>query len=199
MIDVREKLLRAAMRVFEESGTRGATTRRIAAEAGVNEITLFRHFGSKAALLSEALALAAADRPPAGLPAEPADPEAELTEWCRVGLDNLRAKRSMIRACMGEMESGPEMARCAGEGQRLAAAELEGYLQALRGRGMADPDLDHEAAAAMLMGSLFSDIMGRDMMPGRYSYSEAEAPARYVKLFLRAIGARAAPARTLVA
>lgn len=190
-MDVREKLLRAALRVFEESGPRGATTRRIAAEAGVNEITLFRHFGSKAALLGEALRLASEDQRAGGyrLPDEPSDPAAELIEWSRQGMENLKLKGAMIRACMGAMAEEPEMGHRAGAAPEAVAEELEDYLLRLRERGMADPDFDHMAAAAMLMGALFTDVMGREMMPERYAYTEAEAPERYVRLFLRAIGA----------
>ncbi len=54
-MDVREALLRAAIKVFAETGTRGATTRRIAQEADVNEVTLFRHFKSKDDLLRAAV------------------------------------------------------------------------------------------------------------------------------------------------
>ncbi len=54
-MDVRDSLLRAATSVFAEVGTRGATTRRIAREAGVNEVTLFRHFKSKDELIQAAL------------------------------------------------------------------------------------------------------------------------------------------------
>jgi AcrR family transcriptional regulator len=73
-MDVRQRLMEAALRVFEESGSRGATTRRIAAEAGVNEITLFRHFGSKGALLVEALRATARCELEDRLPADPRDP-----------------------------------------------------------------------------------------------------------------------------
>lgn len=52
---VRDELLQAATRVFAEHGKAGATTKRIAQEANVNEITLFRHFGSKDQLLRLAL------------------------------------------------------------------------------------------------------------------------------------------------
>lgn len=189
-MDVRERLLRAALRVFEGSGPRGATTRRIAAEAGVNEITLFRHFGSKAALMSEALRLATEDRLASyPLPADPRDPAAELIEWCRQGMENLRRKGAMIRACMGCMAEEPEMAHRAGAAPEAVAEELEEYLLRLRERGLAAPDFDHQAAAAMLMGALFTEVMGRDMMPERYAWTEAEAPERYVRVFLRAIGA----------
>jgi AcrR family transcriptional regulator len=55
---VRDQLLEAAARLYAETGYRGTTTRRIALQAGVNEITLFRHFGSKEALMREAIARA---------------------------------------------------------------------------------------------------------------------------------------------
>jgi AcrR family transcriptional regulator len=193
-MDVRERLLQAALAVFQQEGSRGATTRRIAREAGVNEITLFRHFGSKAALIHEALR-AAADRVElARLPAEPVDPAAELTDWCRTHFANLLRSRAMIRTAMGEFERTPEVGACAAHGPAQFALELQGYLRALRERGMAAADLDPGVASTMLMGALFSDAMGRDVMPERYTYPAEEAPERFVALFLRAIGARAASA-----
>ncbi|HEX2189497.1 MAG TPA: helix-turn-helix domain-containing protein [Longimicrobiaceae bacterium] len=192
-MDVREKLLHAALRVFEEAGSRGATTRRIAGEAGVNEVTLFRHFGSKAALLTEALQCAASRDPASVLPETPRDPAAELAEWCRVHLAHLRRSRSVIRTCMGEFEQAPEMAGCVGEAPARAADELHDYLLRLRERGLAAAEFDARAAAAMLMGALFSDAMGRDIMPDRFGYAPEEAPAKLVPLFLRAIGAAPGP------
>ena len=50
-MDTRETILHAAARVFSQHGFRGSTTRRIADAASVNEVTIFRYFGSKAALL----------------------------------------------------------------------------------------------------------------------------------------------------
>ena len=48
-MDAREKILLAATALYAETGFRGATTRQIAELAGVNEVTLFRQFGSKTA------------------------------------------------------------------------------------------------------------------------------------------------------
>ncbi len=45
--DTRQRLLGATMKLVSEKGYLGATTREIAREAGVSELTLFRHFGSK--------------------------------------------------------------------------------------------------------------------------------------------------------
>ena len=51
--DTRERILKAAAEVFAEKGYTGATTRAIAEAAEVNEVTLFRHFGSKRNLFTE--------------------------------------------------------------------------------------------------------------------------------------------------
>jgi AcrR family transcriptional regulator len=50
--ETRARILAAAREIFEVNGTRGTTTREVAIRAGVNEATLFRHFGSKAVLLA---------------------------------------------------------------------------------------------------------------------------------------------------
>src|SRR6476661_2123058 len=51
----RERRLDAAGQTFSRDGIRGATTREIARKAGVNEVTLFRHFKSKEQLLGAVL------------------------------------------------------------------------------------------------------------------------------------------------
>ena len=51
----RERLLDAATEILNRVGIQGATTREIAWRAGVNEVTLFRHFKSKEQLLRAVL------------------------------------------------------------------------------------------------------------------------------------------------
>jgi AcrR family transcriptional regulator len=51
----RERILDAALDTFSKDGIRGATTRKIAQKARVNEVTLFRHFKSKEQLLGAVL------------------------------------------------------------------------------------------------------------------------------------------------
>lgn len=55
MEDTEQRILDAALRVFASEGYTGATTRRIAEEANVAEVTLFRKFKSKENLLREVL------------------------------------------------------------------------------------------------------------------------------------------------
>ena len=50
-----EKILKSAFEVFSIKGYAGGTTKEIALNAKVSEVTLFRHFGSKEALFKEML------------------------------------------------------------------------------------------------------------------------------------------------
>ena len=68
MLDSRERIIDAAAQVFGARGVAGATTRRIAEVAGVNEVTIFRLFGSKAALLEEVTRTQVGTPPTAPLP-----------------------------------------------------------------------------------------------------------------------------------
>lgn len=53
--NTKDKIIRAAIELVDEKGYKGATTRAIAERAGVNEVTLFRHFGSKQGILDAAI------------------------------------------------------------------------------------------------------------------------------------------------
>jgi AcrR family transcriptional regulator len=135
----RSKLLDAAARVYSEHGFRGATTRRIADEAGVNEITIFRQFGSKEALINEAIRNRAIRPWPPELPTVPVHPAEELTTWCSAVLAHLSDARSLIRRMMSEMEERPGVAPCVGEGPTHAAQHLRAYAQGLRTHGFISP------------------------------------------------------------
>src|SRR5512141_2540165 len=54
-LETNEQLLKATLKLISEKGYLGSTTREIAQEAGVTELTLFRHFGSKELLFEEVL------------------------------------------------------------------------------------------------------------------------------------------------
>lgn len=197
--DVREKIISAAMTAYAESGFQGATTRRVAELAGVNEVTIFRNFGSKAALMDEALfrrvaALKMVDPP---LPLVPQDPSRELTVWCETFLAQLRGSRALLRKAMGAAEERFHEMTNSFEPARCADRELHNYAQALVRYGWIGPDFmaepDHvellTAAQTMLVGALWGDAMAREMHDDPELWvNETRAAARYVQMFLRAVG-----------
>ncbi len=194
-MDIRDRILDAAKRVYEQHGFRGATTRLIAIEAGVNEVTLFRTFGSKAALFEALMQNHVSQSPIPPLPDNPDDPEGDLTEWVSSVLGHMRENRALIRTSFGEIEERPEAAICMCEGPNCAGMLLTDYVLRLQSLGLADPDGDILTAVAMLMSSMFGDAISRDIMPNTFPQPESEAPQKYVRVFMRALGVKPAVAR----
>lgn len=193
-MDIRDKLIESAARVFAEAGYRGATTRRIAQDAGVNEITLFRHFGNKDALLSEALRVHGFPGPAVPqLPDLPVDPFGELEHWCAAQHAFLMERRSLIRSCMGEMEERPDMGHPAKAHPHCAAAALATYFQRARDAGLTTQQFDPVVPAWMLLAAVFGDAMWRGILPELYGDTAGEAIAEYVRLTLAGIGIAVTP------
>ena len=189
-MEIRAKILQAAARVYSQHGFRGATTRLIAQEADVNEVTLFRTFGSKEALIEEALRSCAEHADFARLPTEPADPERELAAWFAAHRAHIRQSRPLIISCMAELETRPEVACTAARAPHRAWAELSRYLGQLKAKGWMDADVDINAAGSMFMGAAFGDAMGREMIPEMFPKPTEDAPLAYTRVFLRAIAIR---------
>lgn len=192
-MDTKDQILAAATTVFAQHGFRGSTTRRIANAAGVNEITLFRYFGSKDALLQEAVRLDSKIPLTNFLPAVPVDPQRELTGWAAAVREHLHSKRAVIRKCMGEMEERPGMMVCAKQAPVRSTNHLCSYFRSLREHGFISGADDPMVASAMLMGTIFHDAMGRDMMPEALPTPAENALAQYVKLLLNGLGFKAKP------
>lgn len=197
-MEIRDRILEAAKRVYAQHGFRGATTRLIAIEAEVNEVTIFRTFGSKAALFDSLMHSHVADSPLPALPDQPVHPEAEIVKWCTTVLNHLRENSSLLRKSIGELEERPDAAVSMCEGPNCAGMLLTDYVLRLQSLGLADADADIQTSVAMLMSSLFGDALMRDIIPNSFPQPREEAPARYVETFLRAlgspVGARVTPA-----
>lgn len=191
-MDIREEILEAAARIYCEAGFRGATTRRIATEAGVNEVTVFRHFGSKDALLREAIGRQWGGGGCTPLALEGGgEPLHELQEWARRMTAGLRQMAPLIRTRLGEFEEHPEIVPPRGSPPAQAAEVLTQYLQQLRDAGLARADFDPRTAAAMLMAALFADGIVREGLPDMFSDDIDRSIDEYVRIFLRGIGAAA--------
>jgi AcrR family transcriptional regulator len=192
--EIRNRILSAAAGVYAQYGFRGATTRLIATAAGVNEVTLFRTFGSKAQLLQAMLHCQAEAATVPLLPDRVGDPVADLTDWCGRMLEYLRGHAQIIRKTIGEALERPDAACAACERPNSAGQSLVLYLENLRELELIDEDTDVSTAKSMLMASMFGDALYRDVMPDSWPQPAEKVPSLYVQVFVRAIGLRAAPA-----
>ena len=105
--DTHGRILAAAARIFARNGLSGATTRAIAHEAGVNEVTIFRHFKSKDRLLSAVVgqnfgtaALPVAIEPPTAT----ADLRADLVALAQAYETLLTDNLPLVRTMLGEIQ-----------------------------------------------------------------------------------------------
>ena len=186
-MDLRTRILEAAAKVYAEVGYRGATTRRIAGEAGCNELTLFRHFGSKAALIHDAVACCGPESKLIPLPDVAVDPFAEVREWAWHHFTQMRQHQGMIRTTIGELEEHPELVRPS-DPYALAYGQLGEYIHKLQAGGRAHADVDPMAASAVLLNTLLLNGIMRDLMPELIPDTPEHHVDQFVLVFLRGIG-----------
>ena len=125
-----DRILAAFLRLAARGGLEAATTRAIAEEAGVNEVTIFRHFGDKATLalravrrFSPAAQLAAGDP---GIDAStPASAAAGLLACLRMMSANMAAHPELILFGAGESARMPAVAEEVAAIPRAGRAFLE--------------------------------------------------------------------------
>ena len=194
-VPTREQILTAAARLYAEHGFRGTTTRAVADAAGVNEVTLFRLFGSKVNIIVAAMRAHGVPVHVGTLPEVPSDPVAELTEWVAQQRKVFLTLRSMIRKAMSDAEENPEMPRCVARGADATYLSLRGYLERVKARGFIAAGADTDAAGGMLVSAVFHDALSREFMP-QFFPPVASAPRVYATLCLRSVGFEA-PARTV--
>ncbi|MBN1889715.1 MAG: TetR/AcrR family transcriptional regulator [Thermoflexales bacterium] len=165
--ETRQRILEAASQVFAEKGYEGATTRAIAAVAGVNEVTLFRHFGSKKSLLMAAIDQ---DSALAGLRSAL---EGQMTGECRQDLAKLgrhflgtllkRRKEILMSLCTAERL--PEVREVISQAPLQQRQMLAGYLRGQIERGVVR-EMDPELAAQAFLGMLFAFAINQGLLAG---------------------------------
>ncbi|MES2305145.1 MAG: helix-turn-helix domain-containing protein [Gemmatimonadota bacterium] len=188
-MSTRSSLLDVTARIYSEFGWRGTTTRRIAEAAGVNEVTIFRQFGSKEALLLESIQSASREESTNHLPEVPQALRRELVAWALAHHTEISSKRQIIRNCLAEWEEHPELAPVVCEGGMKAFADTTRYLAAARAGGLLGAEGSLEAATVMLMNAVFMDAMTRDVGPLSPPHTVPEVVEMFVDLVLRALGA----------
>jgi AcrR family transcriptional regulator len=158
--ETRARILTATRELFERLGTRGTTTREVAERAGVNEATLFRHFGSKRALIGamreQACGVEEFRSVLAGLSG--GDLVADLRTLAYHCVEHMAGKRAMMCVSLAEEASGsedpPEL-----RGPSLLKDELASHFSQRVAAGVlrGDPNF----LARYFMGILFSYVVGR--------------------------------------
>jgi len=168
--DARQRLLDAALELFCRDGYDGVSTRALAKKANVNEVTLFRLFGTK-----EKVLLAMLDRetdirpmlPQTGL--EPSgDVVADLSLIGSFMLEGMLEKAPLMKLGMTEMHRRPAMWKHISPAPVAALDLLEGYFDRAARKGLIRK-VDSRLAATVFFSFFFRSMvmttfLGKDML-----------------------------------
>jgi len=169
----RRRILEAAERVFSRDGFQGATTREIAREAQVNEVTLFRHFRTRDELVRETIlyrTIAPEDLVGPKAPWQN-DLAGQLEQYVRKYYTALLDRESLVRAVVGEGRLLPPAVRQAVlEKMAPMRAALIERLQAAKKTGCIRPNVDLGCAVDILRDTVHTGMLRHTMYgPGDYS------------------------------
>jgi AcrR family transcriptional regulator len=189
--DTRQRILEAAAHLFAERGYARATTRALAEAAGVNEVTLFRHFGSKEGLFSAIIEAYAAPALNTAIAAElTGEYRQDLLTMGTHVLHALLERREAMRLMLCEAEHFPEVRRVLAQNPRQLRQALAGYLRRQMAQGRVRP-LHAEAAAQAFWGMFFAYTVSLWLLdePLEPELSTGELVAQFVDIFVKGTSA----------
>src|SRR5262249_25627016 len=167
----------AARALIGERGWRGVTTRELAERAGVNEVTLFRQFGSKGHLLEVAVGEALQSFGEAI--AEPSgDLRADLRRLAEGYLAFADRYPLLVARLLPDIGSEPEARASIGRRQQAFAARIGALFAHYRESGELVAEALGEAERAFMGGLLVRPLLGELFPSGGFD------AAAYVERFL---------------
>ncbi len=186
--DTRQRILQAARQLFSEVGYALATTRLIAEAAGVNEVTLFRHFGSKKALLMACLGEIDATGFSATFEADlSGDYFSDILVMARHQVSDMRANVEVLRMLLCDVRSVPELRQLLLAGGQGNLARLSAYFQKQIDTGILRQELSAQALAiafdSLFSSSVLFEYVFRESIVPRQSIDEFIEPL--AELFAR--------------
>ena len=194
----RRQIISVAARVFADKGYTDATTKDIAAEAGVTHAAIYHYFRDKRALFeavlvtSSPLSALAAVVQTAGADEEP---RAVLTRLTLAMIDRLETSDELpvFQLLMSEALRDPDATAVARTARRQLMDAMAAYLRAQQVRGRLRP-LDPELAAQFVLGSLVQCVLRRTISgdSALLRYTPEQIAAAFVEMVLG--GLQGAPA-----
>jgi len=166
-----ERLLQATLKLISEKGYLKATTKDIAREAGVTEVTLFRHFGSKERLFEEVINKYTFLPPLRDLLSEISKYSYSYEKGLHaIGVlffKTLKERKSLVKIMTSEINIYPEKIReiytqFIDETDRV----LAGYFRSQQKKGMLRR-FSPEMAAGVFLGMIFSCFRLEEIVKGR--------------------------------
>jgi AcrR family transcriptional regulator len=186
--DTRQRIIAAAMQLFGQVGYSQATTRGIAEAAGVNEVTLFRHFGSKKNLLVACIDAHNAAGFSATFEKELTGDYPEDIYRMAIGLNqDTLANMEVLRLLICDTRNLPDLREALLAGGRANMARLRRYFQQQIDAGVIRPGISAEALSSAFNSLFSSDLLFENLFQGSLipEVTSEEMVRPLVDLFVR--------------
>ena len=161
-----DRILDAAEQLFAERGFGGTTTRLLAQQAGVNEVTIFRLFGSKLGVLVALFMRLGADqmRREAAAGEISDDPREALMALAKREIEVSAEHGGVAMRIAFEARSVPEIGELMGEGPAKNLQALTGLFARWQESGKVRSDIDPRVLAEAFSSLTSSVVMYREVM-----------------------------------
>lgn len=184
--ETRQRILAATRELIARKGRRGTTTREIAERAGVNEATLFRHFGNKDSLIMACTQHFCGTIQLQGLVSTlSGDLEEDLLIIARSLLERLENVRDLIIMSLSEEDAEYGAADQAWRAPHAIHQIIVDYMarQVQNGKIKGNPVW----LARFFMGMIFARVIGRKKFPETMPLEPEEQTAFQVNVFLNGV------------
>lgn len=167
----KKKILESTLKLISEKGYLGTTTKDIAHESGVTEVTLFRHFGTKERLFEEVLKcytfLPKLKEVISEIEGDSVNYEDTLKKIGMRFFETLKERKSFVRILSSEMNVYPEKTReVFGKFIDETNKVLAGYFKSQQDAG-ALRKFDPEIGARGFLGMLFCYFNVEEIVMGK--------------------------------
>ncbi|MFD2368499.1 TetR/AcrR family transcriptional regulator [Brevibacillus sp. GCM10020057] len=186
--ETRERILAAASQLMAKKGYKGATTKKISQLAGVNEVTIFRHFKNKGAILEELLKgiLDIRQQLESALQGEFSTLKEMLQRYARAYYEILVDRKEILMICMIEADNHPEVIRLFSSVPMTGVEVLSAKLQEFQDQGYL-PKKDACTAALMFVSTFFYAFMAKYRVSLDADFQEEELFAEATDILMNGI------------
>jgi AcrR family transcriptional regulator len=187
-MNTREKIIRAGLKVFRDNGYEKATTRLIAREAGVNEVTLFRLFQNKESIL---MAVIQANAPvkmdiKSLSQRQTGDLFNDLVGLALGFYQGLKKNRKAVLMSLCAAEKYPRIKKIVGSGPKEQEKVIAEYFSGLQKRKIIR-DLDPVVVARQFIEMLFGLCVSSGLRKSKAVETESTI-RKFVDVFINGIG-----------
>jgi len=186
-----EKMLDAAFDLFSGRGYKATTTKLIAEKAGVNEVTIFRHFDSKMDLFRRVIEQQAEERKEIVVEEMP-EPTGDLEkDMVMLGMrthEVLMESSDFFKLLLSEVDRDPQLFQLISHVPEKFVEGFSMYLEAGKKKGNIRKDLDTEVAAFTFLSFFFRAMIEKAFLGEGKIFEVSENEIReHIDIFLEGV------------